>query len=153
MNQITDISAGVVIVRHEVDGWNFLLLQSFGYWDFPKGGIEAGENTLEAAIREVQEETSITELNFNWGYEYFESKPYKEGSKIARYYIAETPQKRVELLVNPQLGRAEHEAYQWMNYQEAYPKLSTRVRHVITWARGILEAIPEGRRTTTDPTL
>jgi len=29
------------------------------YWDFPKGRIEAGETTLEAAIREVQEESSI----------------------------------------------------------------------------------------------
>lgn len=29
------------------------------YWDFPKGRLESGETTLEAAIREVEEETSI----------------------------------------------------------------------------------------------
>ena len=29
------------------------------YWDFPKGRLENDETALEAAIREVQEETSI----------------------------------------------------------------------------------------------
>ena len=58
MGQVTDISAGVIVVRHQIDGWNFLLLQSFGYWDFPKGGIEAGEESLQAAVREVEEEAA-----------------------------------------------------------------------------------------------
>ncbi len=151
MKQITDISAGVVIVKQEVDGWNFLLLQSFGYWDFPKGGIEAGEESLEAATREVKEETTITELHFNWGYEYCECKPYKDGHKIARYYLAETHQENIELPINPQLGYAEHDAYQWMNFQEAYPLLSMRVRHVMIWAREILEGIPEVKKPLNKP--
>ena len=144
MNQVTDISAGVVVVKRQIDGWNFLLLQSFGYWDFPKGGIEAGEESLEAAIREVEEETTITELQFNWGYDYSQGEPYKFGQKIARYYVAETHQEHVELPISPQLGRPEHEAFQWMNYQEAYPLLAPRVREVMSWARGIIEGIPEG---------
>lgn len=31
-------------------------------WDFPKGKVENGESYAAAAIREVQEETGITEL-------------------------------------------------------------------------------------------
>ncbi len=143
MTQVTDISAGVVVVRQEVDGWNFLLLQSFDYWDFPKGGIEAGEKALQAAIREVEEETTLTDLHFNWGYEYYECDPYKDGQKIARYYLAETYQKSVSLPIVPELGHAEHDTFRWMNYQEAYPLVSTRVRQILIWARGIIEGIPE----------
>jgi len=142
-DQITDISSGIIVVKNQVDGWNFLLLQSFDYWDFPKGGVESGENLFETAIREVKEETTITDLHFNWGYCYTECEPYKDGHKIARYYLAETHQEEIALPINPELGRAEHEAYRWMNYQEAYPHLSARVRNVMTWARGILEGIPE----------
>ena len=30
-----------------------------GYWGFPKGHLEEGENPIQAAIREVQEETGF----------------------------------------------------------------------------------------------
>lgn len=143
MSQITDVSSGIIIVKHMIDGWNFLFLQSFDYWDFPKGGVESGEELLETAIREVKEETTITDLHFNWGYGYIECEPYKDGHKIARYYLAETHQEKIELPINPLLGHPEHEAYRWMNYQEAYPLLSARVRNVMSWARNILEGIPE----------
>ncbi|MFV0625976.1 MAG: RNA pyrophosphohydrolase [Alphaproteobacteria bacterium] len=33
-------------------------------WQFPQGGIDEGENVLEAAKREAWEETSITSLEF-----------------------------------------------------------------------------------------
>lgn len=36
-----------------------LLIQRNGRWDLPKGKVEAGETLLQAALREVQEETGI----------------------------------------------------------------------------------------------
>ena len=36
-----------------------LLIQRNGRWDLPKGKVEAGETLLQAALREVQEETGV----------------------------------------------------------------------------------------------
>ena len=61
------LSAGVVVVRPADEGWRFLLLRAFNHWDFPKGMVEAGEEPLAAAIREVREESTIDDLEFAWG--------------------------------------------------------------------------------------
>ena len=58
-------SAGIVVVRRSDAGdWLCLLLRAFRDWDFPKGGIDAGESPLAAAIRETAEEASIASLAF-----------------------------------------------------------------------------------------
>lgn len=54
------ISCGIIFV--DVNEEKILMVHPTNqrdYWDFPKGRIEAGETTLDAAIREVEEETSI----------------------------------------------------------------------------------------------
>ena len=40
----------------------YLLIKRMGFWDLPKGKIEKEESPEEAAIREVEEETSVTDL-------------------------------------------------------------------------------------------
>src|SRR5690554_763046 len=40
-----------------------LLIYRRGVWDLPKGHVEEGETIETAAIREVQEETGLMELN------------------------------------------------------------------------------------------
>ncbi|MDD3554051.1 MAG: NUDIX domain-containing protein [Deltaproteobacteria bacterium] len=133
------LSAGVVIVRQEDGQWHYLLLRAYSYWDFPKGMVEQGEEPIKAAMREVREETGITDLQFRWGYDYRDTPPYNKG-KIARYYLAETHTKEVQLLINPAIGRAEHEEYRWLSYDEAIKLLAPRVRHVIDWAKDLLGA-------------
>ncbi len=128
------LSAGVVIVRREQERWRYLLLRAYQYWDFPKGRAEAGETPLETALREVREETGITELEFRWGYDYVETGPYARG-KVARYYVAETNERRVIMGISPELGRPEHHEYRWMAFDEAYRLASPRVRRVLDWSR------------------
>ena len=53
-------SAGGVVVNSE--GKIALVQQHGNSWSFPKGGIEAGESELEAARREVFEETGLRDL-------------------------------------------------------------------------------------------
>jgi 8-oxo-dGTP pyrophosphatase MutT (NUDIX family) len=40
-----------------------LVFRRRGFWDMPKGKIDAGESPEQAAIREVQEETGLQHLN------------------------------------------------------------------------------------------
>ncbi len=127
------VSSGVVIVRKEQGEWLYLLLRAYQYWDFPKGLVEAGEQPLEAARREVEEETTLTELNFDWGYDFFETGPYGKQRKIARYYIAESPSGEVDLPVSEELGRPEHEEFRWVPLDEAYRLVSPRVKQVLDW--------------------
>lgn len=129
----TRLSAGVVVVRETIEGWRFLLLRAFNHWDFPKGMVEAGEEPLDAAVREVREESLIDDLEFEWGHEQIETGPYSRG-KVARYYVARTRTAVVSLPVIEELGRPEHNEYRWVDYPAALKLVSPRVRPVLDWA-------------------
>lgn len=128
------LSAGVVVVR-PMDGVpHYLLLRVFRYWDFPKGEVEPGEEPLEAAVREVAEETGLTDLSFPWGGDYIETPPYGSRGKVARYYLARSERGEVSLPVNPELGHPEHHESRWLAYAEARSRLNERLRAVLDWA-------------------
>ena len=131
------LSCGVVVARRTDNGWLTLLLRAFHHWDFPKGIRERGEEPMEAAIREVGEETGVTELSFDWGDRYFETGPYSRG-KIARYFIATTKQDKVEMGISPETGAPEHHEWRWVSFDEAYDLGSPRVRTIVQWARQII---------------
>lgn len=68
MSRRASISAGLLLFRRangrlEVflahPGGPFWARRDEGAWTLPKGGVEAGENPLDAARREFQEETGI----------------------------------------------------------------------------------------------
>lgn len=54
-------SFGIIPARKSGTGiWKFLLIQHHaGHWGFPKGGAEHGEDALQAATRELFEETGL----------------------------------------------------------------------------------------------
>ena len=133
------LSAGVVVVRRVPPGWAFLMLRAYRNWDFPKGLVESGEEPLAAARREVQEETLIEELYFDWGETYFETAPYNR-NKIARYYLARTPTEAVTLPVRPELGRPEHHEARWLDEEAALELASPRVKAAIEWAVRMLRS-------------
>jgi 8-oxo-dGTP pyrophosphatase MutT (NUDIX family) len=127
------LSAGVVVVRRERDEWICLLLRAFRNWDFPKGMVEAGEDALGAAQREVREETTIEDLDFAFGAEHIDTGPYSH-NKVARYFLAETRTEAVTLPVNPELGTPEHHEWRWVRFDEARDMVSPRVAPVLEWA-------------------
>ena len=137
------LSAGVVVLHWHRDHYRYLLLRAYNYWDFPKGMVESWESPLEAALREVDEETTITDLNFCWGTCYHQTQPYNHGRKIARYYIAETVQAKIHLPVNPELGRPEHSEYRWVTRSQAWKMVTPRVQAVLVWADGVLGSKPK----------
>jgi len=129
------LSAGVVVARETQDGARLLLLRAFRDWDFPKGGVEAGEDPLAAAIRETEEETGIADLEFVWGREHCDTAPYAN-NKVARYFVARTRTEDVVLGVNPKLGQPEHHEYRWVDLTEAFALTAPRLKPVIAWAAG-----------------
>ncbi|MDX1404434.1 MAG: NUDIX domain-containing protein [Woeseiaceae bacterium] len=131
------LSCGAVVVRDSECGWRTLMLRAWANWDFPKGLCEAGETPQQAAAREVGEETGITDLRFDWGERFTETGPYNQG-KVARYFLARTEEREVELGISAELGRPEHHEFRWVDFDEAYDIASPRVRHVVQWARQII---------------
>ena len=131
---VTRRSAGVVVLRHLDGAYRCLLLRCFGYWDFPKGEIEPGEDPRQAARREVTEETGLADLDFRWGEDFIETPPYGRG-KVARYYVAESRAGEVILPVSPELGRPEHQEYRWVELERAPALLGPRLQKVLAWAR------------------
>lgn len=129
-------SAGVVIARRTSDGWRYLLLRVYRYWDFPKGNVEQGEDPVVAACREVREETGIGSLEFSWGHDCWETPPYGAG-KTACYYLAQTSQSHVELPVSAELGRPEHHEFRWVSYSEGMALLGARLRAVLRWGHQV----------------
>ena len=137
MNTKPALSAGVVVVRQTQDTWMYLLLRAYDYWDFPKGIVEPGEDPLTAAIRETEEETTLTRLDFRWGHAFIETEPYGK-NKVARYYVAESKEGEVILPVSAELGHPEHDEYCWLEYNSARLLLVPRVQTVLDWAAGVI---------------
>jgi len=53
-------AGGVVYEATDGAGVRLLMIEDrFGHWTFPKGQIDAGETAIEAALREIREETGI----------------------------------------------------------------------------------------------
>jgi bis(5'-nucleosidyl)-tetraphosphatase len=132
-----NLSAGVIVVRRHDEGYRYLLLRAYNYWDFPKGLVETGEEPLASAVREVAEETTLTDLNFRWGEDYRETQPYARG-KVARYYVAESAQGDVSLPVNPELGYSEHHEFRWLDYRAARKLLAPRTQPILDWAQALI---------------
>ena len=60
-----ETSAGIILYNNEHDEKEFLLLKyPGGHWDFVKGKMEHSEQSMQTAIRETEEETGITDLEF-----------------------------------------------------------------------------------------
>jgi bis(5'-nucleosidyl)-tetraphosphatase len=133
------LSCGIVLVRDTADGIMTLMLRAWHHWDFPKGVREDGEQPLEAAVRELREETGISVIEFRWGDRCLDTGPYSRG-KVARYYLAATAESAVVLGPSPETGKPEHHEWRWLSFDAAFDLASPRVRDVVRWARQVVGA-------------
>lgn len=119
-----EISAGIIVYHKTLEGPKFLIMyHGRGYWNFPKGKIQAEEKSFQAAIREVKEETGLNrnELKFIEYFKAYEKFVFRRKNekifKIVIFYLAETKQIQVRV-------SAEHGGYGWFSYREALKILS-----------------------------
>ena len=124
------LSAGIIPFRSE-DG-AVLLLRAYRNWDFPKGVVEPGEKPLEAAVRELEEETGLNQVSFSCGLDFYETKPYA-GGKVARFYVGEIRSGEAGLPHSDVHHRPEHHELRWMAPEAARALLVPRLRDALDW--------------------
>lgn len=127
-------SSGIIAVNDKGGTRRVLLLKSFGFWDFPKGGLDADESKMSAAIREMKEETGIGDIEFPWGKVYYSTEWFGRERKRVHYFIAMSKVDTVILEKNPITGNIEHDEYRWATIEDARELTTERIRKAIDWA-------------------
>lgn len=122
----TEFSAGVIVYFNEIINDRparlYLLLNyRKGYWDLAKGKLEAGETNLQAAIRELKEETGLT-ATIHSGFEQSLSYIFKNYSgdlvdKTVTYFVGQASTKEVVI-------SSEHLSFKWLPIKEALQELT-----------------------------
>lgn len=112
-------SAGA-IVYHRSRPVEFLLIAA-GYWEFPKGRIDADESEVEAALREVHEETGL-DVRLQDGFRRETSYVYRrhrDGALVKKqvvYFLGEATTRDVRL-------SSEHQDKVWLPFEDALARL------------------------------
>jgi bis(5'-nucleosidyl)-tetraphosphatase len=133
---LNEKSCGAVVYVKNNEPKYLLLQYEAGHWDFVKGNVEKGENEKETTLRELQEETGITDARFIEGFREKIGYYYKrQGATVYKevvFFLMASPNTEVKISF-------EHISYAWLTYQAAMEKLTFKnARDVLTKAREYL---------------
>ena len=111
------------VIRQTSEGPRYLLIRRCGKylpgtWQMISGGIENGETAVEAAFREIQEETGLIPYAL-YSADAVETFYMQSNDKITFVPVF------VGFVENPNvsLSPKEHDAYEWLPFEEAKDKL------------------------------
>lgn len=120
----TERSAGFIIISDNLNRSPpsvLLLHYTSGHWDFPKGNIEIDETEMQAATRELKEETSIETFTLIPGFRHTLNYKYTRKSilisKQVTLFLASTKVDKVII-------SHEHIGYQWAEINSAVNQLT-----------------------------
>ncbi len=114
-----------------------LLHYTAGHWDFPKGNIEAGESEKQTAIREIREETGITDVEFLDSFRMKIEYKYRHGRRLVQkevvLFLAQTHTRQVTI-------SHEHIGFAWRKFDEAMQQLTYRnAKNLLSAAKDYLQ--------------
>lgn len=132
-------SAGIVVLDWQSGEATALCVRAYSNWDFPKGKLDAGESHLQAAIRELEEETSLTipqdaqiigvrapSVTYGRG----------KNEKTATYYLADRISSTEPFLPSsPELGRPENDEYRWVPVSKLFSLMPARLQPVVNYVQ------------------
>lgn len=112
---------GLVLNAHK----ELLMIYRLGYWDLPKGKWEDGETIEECAIREVEEETGISNVKLDelvglTYHEYFNKYTKEDVIKETHWFLMSIPDRQGLI---PQLSEDIQQAV-WVPLNKLEEKLS-----------------------------
>lgn len=135
---LNEKSCGAVIYLNKDSEVLYLLLHyEAGHWDFVKGNVEPNEAEKETVVRELREETGITEAKFIEGFkhriEYYYRRQGDTVHKEVIFYLMETQTETVKISF-------EHIGFIWLNYKQAMEKLTFKnARELLKKANDFLQ--------------
>lgn len=146
-----DISAGVVLFCETGRGREYLLIRyPSGHFDYARGHLEGSETKKEAALREVEEETGIREVQL-YDKEFHSKFFYVAKGNERERRISEKKGVTIfkEVYVYP--GKVankdvrlsyEHTEYVWLPYEEALVKVTfANAKRILTETETYLLAL------------
>ncbi len=111
----------------------------FGYWTILKGGVEDGETSEAAAIREIKEKSGLdVALEGELGsIEYIASHPEKgKLRKVVTYYLAHAPYQEMVLKTSGGLDKLgwfqPHEVVDLTIYDDILPLIAKAIEKITT---------------------
>ncbi len=111
----------VVYLKKGLDTLYLLLHYEAGHWDFVKGNVEVNETEKETVVRELREETGITDAKFIEGFkhriEYYYRRQGDTVHKEVIFYLMETQTETVTISF-------EHIGFIWLDYKQAMERLT-----------------------------
>lgn len=119
---LNEKSCGAVVFLRKNSMIMYLLLHyEAGHWDFVKGNVEPNEAEKETVVRELREETGITDAKFLEGFkeriEYYYRRQGDTVHKEVVFYLMETSTENITISF-------EHIGSVWLDYQHAMERLS-----------------------------
>jgi len=121
MNKPLHRSFGVVIV-FQASHREYLLVRAgkHGHWGFPKGTAEPGEDPIETAIRELEEETGIRDVDIipDKQFEHHYKMKANGADKHVTFFVGAVDKKSVKI------DKDEVSDHRWLEIDDALEQLT-----------------------------